>query len=133
MSVAGVLARGRAAARRLMTDRVTIRAPSTTTYNPTTMAYDTVLGAIKYGPALPADVKPLDVQGREVQAGEREVALRFFDVKIPFSVAADFARDDLVTVDASDDARLAGRVLAVTGIGRGGRRTARHLDAEDRS
>jgi hypothetical protein len=114
-----------------MTDTVTIRGPSTTTYNPATMAYDTVAGATLY--AGPADVKPLDVQGREVQAGEREVALRFFDVRVPFSVTADFARDDLVTVDASADPSLAGRVLTVTGVSRGGRRTARHLDAEDRS
>ena len=131
MSVVSALASGRSAALATMTDTVTIRRPNVVTYNPATMAYDVTPGATLY--SGPVDCKPLDVQAREVQAGEREVALRFFDVKVPFGVTAAFARDDLVTVDASDDASLVGRVLVVTGLGRGGRRTARHLDAEDRS
>jgi hypothetical protein len=136
MSIASVLARGRSAAMQLMTDTITITRGGTATYNPDTMSYDVVGGLTLYSGQ--ADVKPLDVQNREVQAGEREVALRSYDVRLPFGTmpdndAPDFTSGDLLTVDTSADPGLAGRALTVMGVGRGGRRTARHLDAEDRS
>lgn len=136
MSVASVLARGRSAALQLMTDTITITRGGTATYNPATMQYEVAGGLTLY--AGPADVKPLDVQNREVQAGEREVALRSYDVRLPFGTmpdggAPDFTRGDLLTVDTSADPGLTGRALTVMGVGRGGRRTARHLDAEDQA
>lgn len=135
MSVTTLLARGRAAAAQLMRDTVTITRTTGTVYNEATLEYEPTTATLYTGPA---DVKPLDVANREVQAGEREVALRMFDLKLPFGTApsgvvGDFARGDVVTVTVSDDAFLIGRPLTVTGVGRGGRRTARHLDAEDRS
>lgn len=130
MPIASVLARGRATALQLMTDTVTITRVTGQTYNSTTMAYEPTTATVYTGPA---DVKPLDVQNREVQAGEREVALRSFDVRLPFDEPAAVVRGDLLTVTASADAGLVGRVLTITGVGHGGRRTARHLDAEDRS
>jgi len=130
VSLPAVLAQGRAAALQLMTDTVAVTRITGQTYNPATMAYEPTVVAVHTGPA---DVKPLDVQNREVQAGEREVALRSFEVRLPFDEPAAIARGDLVTVTASADPRLVGRVLTVTGVGHGGRRTARHLDAEDRS
>lgn len=138
MTIGSVLARGRRASLLLMTDTVTITRGGTATYNPATMQYEVTGGLTLY--AGRADVKPLDVQNREVQAGEREVALRSYDVRLPYGTlpaqatgAADFGRGDLLTVDASDDPSLTGRALTVMGVGHGGRRTARHLDAEDQS
>jgi hypothetical protein len=128
--MAATLAQGRAAALQLMTDKVVITRVTGQVYNPATMQYEPTTATVYTGPA---DVKPLNVGDREVQAGEREVALRTFDVRLPFDTVADLARGDLVTVTASGDASLVGRVLTVTGVGRGGRRTARHIDAEDRS
>lgn len=142
LGVAAALAQGRAAAQQVMTDRVVITRVTGQVYNPATLQYDptvvTLYDGAQPGQGGPADVKPLNVGDREVQAGEREVALRTFDVRLPFGtmpagVAGDFARGDLVTVAGSDDPALVGRALTVTGIGRGGRRTARHIDAEDRS
>jgi hypothetical protein len=134
MSVGSVLARGRTAALQLMLDTITVSRVTGRAYNETTLEYEPTTITLYAGPA---DVKPLDVGDREVQAGEREVALRTFDVRLPFGTAAagaeDFARGDLVTVDSSDDESLAGRVLTVTGIQHGSRRTVRHIDAEDRS
>jgi hypothetical protein len=135
MTVGSVLARGRTAARQLMTDTITISRVTGQVYNPATLDYDPTTATLYTGPA---DVKPLDLQNREVQAGEREVAVRSFDVKLPFgtaaaNVAGDFTRGDVVTVTSSADASLIGRMLVVTGVGHGGRRTARHLDVEDQT
>lgn len=142
MSVDSVLARGRTAARMLMRDRIVITRVTGTVFNPVSHDYDdtttTLYDGETAGAGGPADVKPLDVGDREVQAGEREVALRTFDVKLPFGTVptgtvGDFTRGDLVTVTASEDPTLVGRALTLVGIGRGARRTARHLDAEDRT
>jgi hypothetical protein len=126
-----VLRRSRYIAEQTMRDEITISRKTGETYDPNTLAYVPVMTTLYDGKA---DVSPLDVQNRQVQAGEREVALRTFDVRMPFgtmpSGGGDFVRGDVVTVTSTEDPALLGHALVVVGIGRGGRRTARHLDAE---
>lgn len=135
MSVASVLAQGRTAALQLMLDTVTIRrATGGPTFDPTTGTETTPLGSIYSGPA---DVKAMTVSGGTAQAGEREITIRTYDIKLPFGTQPDgdtrFRLDDEVTVDACDDTSFVGLVLTVVDVQHGGRRTALHLVAEDRS
>jgi hypothetical protein len=131
MPLETVLRRSRYAAQKTMRDEITITRKTGETYDPINLVYVPVTATL-YGGI--ADVAPLDVQNRQVQAGEREVALRTFDVRMPFGTmptgGGDFHRGDVITVTGTEDPALLGRALVVVGIGRGGRRTARHLDAE---
>jgi hypothetical protein len=124
------LQHGRQARARLIRDTVTIARVTGQAWNPVTLTYTDTTTDVYTGPA---DVKPLAVGAAEVQAGEREVVIRSFDVVLPWTAAdVDFHVGDRVAVTASADTRLAGRTLTVVGVGRGGRRLARHLAAEDR-
>lgn len=131
MSVAEALRRGRAAVAQLMTDIVTITRAGSTTFDPNTGRNTPGAATTLY--AGPADVKPMAMAAAQQEAADREVTLRSYDVKLPFTVSADIRLDDTVTVSASPDPTLAGLVLVVTDVQHGARRTARHLIAEDRS
>ncbi len=134
MSVAYVLARGRAARTALMLDAIAVSRPS----GPP--VFDDNTGEYTPAPAGPpvytgrADVKPRATSGSgEVDAGERQVVLRDYDVAIPWTAAPIVEVDDQVTVTASPDPTFVGRVLTVTAVEHGARRTAHHFSAEDRS
>lgn len=128
MSVASVLARGRAAHARLMTDTVVIDRKTLGAFNPTTGEYATTWTTVYTGPA---DVKPGGQQARGAQAGETETAIGRYDVTIPFYAAGLVKVEDRITASAADDARMVGRALFVTAVGLGSRRTAWHLAAVD--
>lgn len=85
-----------------------------------------------------ARVKPHQLADSEVQAGEREVALRQYKVTLPFSTTLPATGErprpgDVVDVTASPDPRLAGLRLLVTGVQYSGTATAWRIIAEDRS
>lgn len=130
MPVGLLLSRARYTAQALMRDTITITRVTGQTYDPVTLQYTPTVSTLYTGKA---DVRPVDVQSREIQAGERAVALRTFDVRLPYATTAAFAQGDLVNVTASEDATLVGRTLTVTSVARGGRKLRRHLDAEDKS
>lgn len=130
MTVTAALARGRSARLMLMRDTVTITRITGQTFSPTTGRYLDTTATVYTGPA---DVKPRDVQASDVQAGEREQVLLAFDVALPWSAGAVIQVADRLTVTASDDSTLVDRMLTITAVGHGGRRTAHHLTAEDRS
>lgn len=134
MSLDSVLARGRTAALQLMRDTITITRPGSPVFDPTTGS-ETAAGVTVY--TGPADVKAMTVAGGTAQAGEREITTRTYDIKLSFGTQPNgdtrFRLDDEVTVDASDDTSFVGLVLTVVDVQHGGRRTALHLVAEDRS
>jgi hypothetical protein len=130
MTIDTILATGRARRQLLMRDTITIARTTSRVFSAVTGSYVDTTTTVYTGPA---DVKPRDVEAAEDQAGERQVVQRGFDVALPFGAAAQILPDDRLTVDASDDATLVGRVLTVTSVGHGARRTAHHLAAQDRA
>lgn len=132
MSIDAALAAGRRAHLQLMRDRITIRRPGAPVFDSTTGA-ESRAGETIYGPSAAADVKHMTVAAGEEQAGEREQTTRRYDVKLPATTAVRFRPDDEITVDTSDDPTFAEVVLTVVDVQHGGRRTALHLIAEDRT
>lgn len=135
MSVGSVLARGRGAALQLMRDQVTISRLGLPVFDPSTGAEISAGTTIYTGSA---DVKAMTVAVRDTQAGEQEITLRTYDVRLPFGTVPSpggprFLVDDLVSVDECEDPGLEGLVLHVVDPQHGGRRTALHIIAEDRS
>jgi hypothetical protein len=130
VTVTAALAAGRRARLMLMRDTVTITRVTGKVFSAVTGSYVDTITTVYTGLA---DVKPRDVEAAEDQAGQRQVVQRGFDVALPFTTAAQFLPDDRLTVDASEDTTLVGRVLTVTSVGHGARRTAHHLAAEDRA
>lgn len=130
-----LLAAGRAAHEGLMLDQITLLRPGPDTYDPVTG--DTTPGAGQTLYTGRARVKPFRAMDEDVQAGERAVVLRRYEIALPWSqVPAGGLRvlpGDHVRVDTSDDARLVGRVLWVTSDGESATATAWRISAEDRS
>lgn len=130
MSVDSILAAGRARRQLLMRDAVTIVRPGPPVFDASTGA-EVAFGAPVYTGI--ADVKAMTVAATDEQAGEREISVRTYDVALPFGTAAEIRRDDQVRVDTCDDESFVGAVLTVVDVQHSGRRTARHLIAEDRA
>lgn len=130
MTVTTALAAGRRARQLLMRDTITITRTTGKVFSSVTGSYVDTTTTVYTGIG---DVKPRDVEAAEDQAGERQVVQRGFDIALPFTANVQILPDDRVTVDVSDDATLIGRVLTVTSVGHGGRRTAHHLAAQDRA
>lgn len=83
----------------------------------------------------PARVKPdREASGREVNAGESNVALHSYLVSLPWSASG--VRPPVgaqIRVDSSPEARMSGLMLWVTGVRYGSTATAWRITAEDRS
>lgn len=121
---------GQTLAETLMEDTCTItRSGGEPVFDDTTGTYTTPAASTVYSGKC--RVKPSALSGNTtVQAGEERVALWPYAVSVPVSVV-DVELDDLVTVTASADASLVGRVLRVRSTARGTHITARRLDAEE--
>lgn len=133
MTVSGVLARGRARRQLLMRDTGTLTRPAgAPVFNEATGEYESA-GDDTTLYAGPADVKPRNVAAAAQDAGERQVVTSGYDIALPWSAALDIRPDDLWTTTASEDAGLVGKVLTVTDVVYGGRRTAHHFTAESRA
>lgn len=128
MTAPALLARGRAAAQRLMLDTVTITRVTGRVFDPVGGQYADTTATVYTGPA---DVKPRDQVARGQEAGETDVSVSAYDVKLPWAASASVRVEDRVTATASPDPRLVDRPLLVTGVGLGARRTAWHLTAVD--
>ncbi|MFI6299549.1 DUF6093 family protein [Nonomuraea sp. NPDC050790] len=128
MSVDGVLAAGRAAARRLMRDTCVIeRKDGPPVLNEETGELEQPWEAVYTGVCR---VKPRT--SREVEWGEREVALGQYVAVLPWDMVPEVQRGDRLRVTASDDAWLVGRNLEVLATALSGTATARRLLVEDK-
>lgn len=135
IDLTAVLAAGRAAHEALMTDQVRLVLPGEDVYNPDSGATTGPDPRVLY--AGPARVKPAIAVEEDVQAGDREVVKRRYQVALPFS-AIPLAVDRVmpgaqVLVDSSADPRLPGRTLWVTSVSYSATATAWRLIVEDRS
>jgi hypothetical protein len=131
------LAAGRREAEALMRDTVTVFRPGPDVFDRTTG--NTIPGQpeVTFYTGK-ARIKPDQLADSEVQAGEREVALRQYKVTIPFSTTLPASGErpqpgDVVDVASSPDPRLAGLRLWVTSVQYSGTATAWRIIAEDRS
>lgn len=111
MSIAGHIARGRARHALLMVDACTVTR-ATETYNPTTQKYDGTPTTVYTGPCR------LKIwRGTDEQASETEVNVQRYYVDLPLTGATPtVARRDLLTVTASLNPALVGRVLVLTDV-----------------
>ncbi|MEU3255858.1 DUF6093 family protein [Streptomyces sp. NPDC006997] len=133
--LAAFLARGRAAHQDLMSDQIQL-------YRPGQPVFDRDTGTTIPGPPTvfytgPARVRPTQTTGEEQQAGERDITLREYEVALPWDTPLpDGARvvpGDEIKVTGSEDPRMPGLVLYVTGAQYSGDATAWRIYGEDRS
>ncbi|MFB7288979.1 DUF6093 family protein [Actinacidiphila glaucinigra] len=129
--LAAFLARGRAAAQELQSERIRLWLPGEGTFDRTTGTTTPTVAADYY--TGPARVKPVTTS-QEVEAGETTVALRDYVVSVPWSTAVGErpVPGALVDVLASPDARMVGLRLWVTDIEHSSTATAWRIRAEDR-
>jgi hypothetical protein len=127
VSVTRVLAGGRAAAERLMTDTCTITRPGARTWDAASGTYTQATTTVYSGPCRVRVLTPGD---RTDQAGEEQVTTWRYLVSIPVTGSVEL--DDEVTVNTSADSTLVGRVLRVRQVTRGSQITARRMVCEER-
>ncbi|MEU1421476.1 DUF6093 family protein [Kitasatospora sp. NPDC005751] len=139
IDLGSLLAWGRNAHEQLMLDTVRLVRPGVDVYDPVTGATVQPDARVLYGglDGARARVKPFDAMSEDVQAGQRAVVLRRYEVALPWSAAPAGGErpgpGDLVEVVASPDARLVGLALWVTSVGESATATAWRLSTEDRS
>jgi hypothetical protein len=131
------LADGRREHEALMEDRVRIHRPGPTTFNQATGADTPGADLVLY--EGPARVKAIGLaRGREAVAGEREIALRSYEVAVPWSTTVPPGQviqpGDQVLILSSTDPRVAapGVNLWVNGDQFSATATAWRIYAEDR-
>jgi hypothetical protein len=128
VSVAGVLARGRAAALQLMRDTCTVERKS----GPPVLDPDTGLLVQPWVAVYTGACRVKPRSSSETEWGEREVTLAQYVAVLPWDATPTIKREDRLRVTASDDAWLVGRNLEVIGISLAGTSTARRLLVEDK-
>jgi uncharacterized protein DUF6093 len=112
MSVSAVVAAGRAAHAALMIDACTVSRPipGTRVYVPATQSYTEDVETVYSGPCR---IKIW--RGQDEQAADQEVNVQRYYLDLPLSdTAPDVRRRDTVTITASLNAALVGRVLILT-------------------
>ncbi|HEX5996952.1 MAG TPA: DUF6093 family protein [Jiangellales bacterium] len=112
MSVESLLARGRAAAEKLMQDTCTIRHRTGETTDPTSGVVTPTYSTVYTGPCRVQQASPA---ARATDAGEAELLLLSRVLQVPMS-ATGIRAGDRVTIDTSAlDPDLDGRVFVVRG------------------
>lgn len=106
------LARGRTWHRQVMTDTCTVTRPGGRTYDEDTQQYTDIPTIVYAGPGR------LRVwRGTDEQAAEAEVNVQRYYLDLPLTGAVpDVARRDIVTLTASLNPVLVGRVLVLTDV-----------------
>ncbi|MFD5916178.1 DUF6093 family protein [Kitasatospora sp. NPDC058201] len=135
IDLAPLLARGREAHEAIMVDTVRLVRPGSEVYDPATGATVQPDARVLYSGR--ARVKPDSGLSEDVQAGQRAVVLRRYEVALPWAAVTTGGErvmpGDQVEVLTSPDARLAGLVLWVTSVPESATATAWRISAEDRS
>lgn len=129
MSVETVLARGRAAAERLMTDACVIRRKTGETTDPNSGVITPVYTTVYSGKCR---VQQPNAQARMAEAGEAHILLLRLEVHLPVSVVGVQVADE-VDVTTSADADLGTRVFLVHDLAHKTHATARRIGIEERT
>lgn len=110
MSLAGHVARGRSRHALLMVDACTVTRAGVRTYNPATQQYTETDTTVYTGPCR---IKIW--RGIDVEAAEQEINVQRYYLDLPLTGGApDVKRRDTVTITASLNPALVGRVLVLT-------------------
>lgn len=132
LNLSPLLSRGRDAARALMLDTIRVERPGVP-------VLDRVTGQLVAPTALLlydgiGRMKPQPSVGREVEAGEREIALREYVCSLPWDAAPvlSIERGDQAVVVDSLDARMVGLRVTVMSVQYSSTATAWRLGVEDR-
>jgi len=108
--LAGFITRGRDWHPQVMLDACTVTRPGTRTYNPVTQQYSETDTTVYSGPCR---IKIW--RGQDEEAAEQEINVQRYYLDLPLSdTAPDVRRRDTVTITASLNAALVGRVLILT-------------------
>lgn len=110
MNTAGLVARGRIAARRLMLDTCTITRATTPVFNSTTGAYTTSSTSIYSGPCRVRTPSVAGITITDAQAGDAEQHTVRPVLVLPHGEAADAEAGDVVTMTGGD---LSGQTFTV--------------------
>ena len=106
----GFIVRGRAWHPQVMLDACIVTRPGVRTYNPATQQYAEADTTVYTGPCR---IKIW--RGIDVEAAEQEINVQRYYLDLPLSdTAPDVRRRDTVTITASLNAALVGRVLVLT-------------------
>lgn len=129
--IEAALAAARADYTRILRDRADVRRKTGETFDAGTGSYTATHTTVASSAAC--RIKPLSpLAGSEVQAGEREVVLRKYELTLAHETASEIDIDDEVIPISSDDTWVVGRPLAVITVEYGSDRAARRLIVEDR-
>lgn len=125
--VSATLARGRTWRQAIMFDTVTVVRPSASrTYDQTSKTYLTTSAPVYTGPA-----RIVPWRGNDEQAAETEVTVYRYRIQFPLTATApEIKRYDVVTVTASTNPTMIGKVLNVTEPELGTTATALTVTAE---
>ena len=108
--LADFITRGRAWHPQVMLDACTVTRPGVSTYNPVTQKNEQAFTTVYTGPCR---IKIW--RGQDEQAADTEVNVQRYYLDLPLSdTAPDVRRRDTVTITASLNAALVGRVLILT-------------------
>lgn len=131
MSVAALLARGRAAAEALMTDTCYVRRAGAPATNETTGAVTPTWSNIYASQAAPGVCRVQDNSGGTAEAGENQSNLAGVVVSLPITATGIVPGDQVVIVAAGFDTALPARVFTVTRVLAKSHATARRLWCEE--
>ncbi|HEX5995676.1 MAG TPA: DUF6093 family protein [Jiangellales bacterium] len=131
MTAASLLARGRAAAERLMVDSATIRRQTGTVTDPNTgvitPTYTTVYsGKCRVQQRSEASASP-------TEAGDARVLMLRTELQLPMSATGFRVGDEVVDVVSAHDPDLTGREFTVRDLAHGTHKTARRLGVVERT
>jgi hypothetical protein len=130
MSLGGIVARGRAAAERLMVDTCTIVRVTGQTTNPTTGVVTDTTTAVYTGKCK---VQVRDVDAQNPEAGDRAYTVLKLRVDLPADTTG-VDTGDIVTITAAPyDAELVDRTFRVVAPFFGSQKTARRVPVEEAS
>jgi|SRR5690606_3036000 len=130
MSAATALARGRAAAERLMVDQCVVRRVTGTVTDPDTGVVTPTYATVYEGRCR---VQQQQVQARATDAGEAALLMLRLEVHLPMTVTGIAAGDEVIITASAHDLDLVGRVFVVRELAHKSHATARRLGVEERT
>ena len=132
MSVASLLAQGRAAAERLMVDTCTIRRRTGETTSPVTGAVTPTYSTIYTGRCR-VQQSAIGASATAAEVGEARRLMLSLEVQVPMTVTGVRAEDEVLVTASAHDEDLVDRVLIVKALAHKTHSTSRRIGVEERT